>query len=875
MVVIYQCIDMSKDTTFLNDFSREVWQNTYKDHKDNTIDDTLLRVATTAASVESSPAKAKEWTEKFYRMLTNFKATSGGRILSNAGTDWKGTTLMNCFVGPKPDFDQDSIEGIYQTLLAQTLTLKSEGGWGMNFSFIRPRGSFIHGIGVESPGAVKYMELFDKASDVITAGSGKKSKNKEAKGKIRKGAMMGVLDVWHPDIEEFITAKLTPNRLSKFNISVNCTNEFMDKVAEVQRLKGVIADYTNKTGATSIVHEVELDEVEKWNLIYPDTKHPAYKKEWDGNIASWKAKGYTIITHRTIKVSDLWELIMNSTYTRNDPGVLFLDIANKTHAWNYGGPKAHIASTNPCGEQCLPFGGVCNLASINLTQFVDLEDKTFDYAKFREVVPVVVRFLDNINDVTNAPLPEYKESITRRRRIGVGVMGWGSLLYLLNIRFASNEAEELKSLIMEDLTYTAINASVDLAVEKGMFPDCDPKKHSEAEYFNQINLPSEIRSRIARHGIRNSALFSIQPTGNTGVLANNVSGGLEPVFLHEYIRTVIVNVVPDEISAMTPKYWEGDMSETSLFKAVKENGEGILRGEYNGIVFKIDRNRGLTTEKLCEDYAVRILKERNEWDAKADWAVTSSNLTVDEHVRDMMGFGKWIDSSMSKTVNLPNNYSYEDFKNLYLKAYKTGYLKGITTYREGTMLTVLSSTEAKPEESKKIQKTKPPKRPVFLSGELHHSTVGKHKFYTAVGLLDGELYEIFTGSNDAKRDVVPKEVKTGKIRKDARGKYTFVTESGDEYCLNNGHSDDTANALTRMVSCGLRHGADISFVVHQLEKTEGPLTSFSKVLARTLKKYIADGTKVHGDECPSCGSKHLERREGCVACKDCGYSKCS
>jgi ribonucleotide reductase alpha subunit len=187
------------DTVFQDSFSEEVWRTTYKDFSDESIDNTLRRVAKALASVEKTPELQKEWEEKFYDLLSQFKGTTGGRIMSNAGTEWSGTTLMNCFVGPRGKHDIDSLEGIYSHLLSQSQTLKSEGGWGENFSYIRPRGAFIHGIGVETPGAVKYMELFDKASDIITSGSGKKTTNKKAKGKIRKGAMMGVLECFSKD----------------------------------------------------------------------------------------------------------------------------------------------------------------------------------------------------------------------------------------------------------------------------------------------------------------------------------------------------------------------------------------------------------------------------------------------------------------------------------------------------------------------------------------------------------------------------------------------------------------------------------------------------------------------------------------------------
>lgn len=856
------------DTIFLDDFSREVWETTYRHKDEKTVNDTLRRVAKAVASVENTSELRSEWEKKFYKTLSGFKVTTGGRILANAGTDYKGVTLMNCFVGPKPSYDQDSIEGIFSVLTSQVLTLKSEGGWGMNFSFIRPRGSFIYGIGVETPGAVKYMELFNTSSDVITAGSGKKKAKKEIEGKIkiRKGAMMGVLDVWHGDIEEFITAKLQEGRLNKFNLSVNCSNEFMDRLLLIREFKRIIAtkEYSQLQGYDESHYLQRIEELDKWDLIFPDTKYPKYKEEWDGNIYGWKAKGYPIKVIKTVSLTALWSLIMQSTYDRNDPGVLFLDRANETHCYSYG-KGTHIAATNPCGEQCLPFGFVCNLGSINLTQFVK-EDGTFDFTGFASYVGWTVRLLDNVNDLSGAPLAEYARSIKEARRIGLGVMGWGSLLYMLKIRFASSDAEALKDRIMKVLTTNAIEASIDLAREKGQFTGCKPELHADSKFFKNLNLDPFVLEKMRRYGIRNSSLFSCQPTGNTGVVANIVSGGIEPVFLAEYIRTVIIDGCPTDMVDIVPKYWEGEFKETDVFKWVHEGEDKILRGTFNGVVYKIDKNRGLTKEVPCIDYGVRWLRQHGQWDPKAKYLVTASDLTVEEHLTDMKGFAKWVDSSISKTVNLPNDYPFEDFKNLYLDAYKSGVLKGITTYRAGTMMNVMAA-----QKSKTLPKTHAPKRPTELQGKIFTLNYKKDKLYVAIGFWeDGSPYEVFTGNNWRHKI----EKAEGRIIKMARSKYKFVANDNVEYDLTNGHSDESADVLCRVLSASLRHGCDIAFLVHQLEKSEGDLQSFSKVIARVLKKFIKEGTKVSGEECPECKS-FLIRAEGCSKCISCSYSKCN
>ncbi len=835
------------ENKFLDDFSKEVWETTFKDHKDNNLDDTLRRVARTVASAEKESEK-ELWEERFYKILSNFKFTVGGRVYSNAGTEWKGTTWHNCFVGPKPKYDQDSIEGIFNILYTQAKTLKSEGGWGMNFSFIRPRGSFINGIGVESPGSIKYMELFDKSSDIITAGSGKKSTNKKTKGKIRKGAMMGMLFCWHPDIEEFITAKLQEGRLSKFNISVACTDEFMDKLVKIDKLKSEGKDIP--------------EELDKWDLVFPDTKHEKYKEEWNGNIYKWQVKGYPVNVWKTVKITDLWDKIMTSTYTRNDPGIFFVDRANYTHCWNYG-ENSEIQATNPCGEQSLPFGANCDLGSFNLTQYFNLKTREFDFDSFEKDIHLAVRMLDNINEISPSPLEEYTDAMRHRRRIGLGIMGWGSLLYLMKIRFSSNEAYKLQQKIMMVLTHSATEASINLAEEKGMFRDCDPIKHANHPYWKSINLPDYLIERMKKIGIRNSSLFSIQPTGNTGVLANIVTGGLEPMFGQEWIRTVILQQPPDEIKDFCPKYYEGDFKPNKYFKLTKEGNDDILRCENNGTVYKIDKNRGLTKEVECQDYSVRLLKSIGEWNSKADWAVTAFDLTVEEHVRDMEGFAQWIDSSVSKTINIENDYPYTYFKNIYLNAYKGGKVKGITTYRAGTMMNVLALKE-----EKKIS-NHAPKRPDKINCEVLSVKVNKEKFFVIIGMLEGSPYEVFAGKQDFELDSLKQ---SGILEKVKRGHYQLKVDNQvicDNVC---DHLDNEEEIVTRLVSTNLRHKVDLNFLVHQIEKSKGNLNSLGKAIARCLKKYIMDGTEVSGEECPDCKGK-LIRSEGCVACR-CGFSKC-
>lgn len=846
-------------TVFTDSFPEEVWSATYKDYNDNVVDDMMRRCAHFAASCEDSTNQTL-WEERFFDMLSQFKCTAGGRIYANAGTEWGGTTLMNCFVSPRGSREIDSLTGIIQDVLNQCQTLKSEGGWGQNFSFIRPRGAFINGIGVETPGAVKYMEVYDKTSDVITSGSGRKNLNKKAKGKIRKGAMMGVLDVWHPDIVEFITAKQQPGRLTKFNVSVNCTDQFVDKVLHVEQLK--------KQNAS----QDEIDQADTWTLRFPDTAHPAYNEEWDGDIRKWEQKGYDVVEYQQVSATWLWNLIMESTYNRAEPGVLFLDRANHFNPLNY---RETIFATNPCGEQTLAPGGVCNLGSINLTQFVKEDQSGFDLDRIAHYTRYLNRFLDNINSLSNAPLDEYVDSMQHKRRVGIGVLGWGSALFMLKVRFGSERAAELREQVMSTVARNAYRSSIDLAEEKGMFKYCEPKKHAENPFIVGLNLEPEYMEKLQKVGIRNSSLLSIQPTGNTSILANVTSGGLEPIFMPEYIRTVIVSTPPDEIVDVTPKWYQGEWYETEMFKTDYEGDEEILKGTApDGTVYKIDQNRGLTKEVLCQDYGVRWLTERGQWDPEADWAITALDLTVQDHVNDLQGFAKWIDSAMSKTVNVPHDYSFEDFKDIYLQSYSSGYVKGVTTYRSGTMTTVLSAKDEKEADNTDEEIIEDDvKLPDQMPASMTVIRAENKKWYLTTVLNEQQTRPValFVHTNSHEKTVQAVnavEVLLELARKKGIPEQWVVDT---EQKLS---KDNNATKIARAISLLLRHGVLIRNIVAALDKVEDVfIGSFLFQIRKFLSTYIQEGEQLDDESCQECGGAVMYS-EGCKKCMNCSSSKC-
>jgi ribonucleoside-diphosphate reductase alpha chain len=868
----YQVKVSKRHTQFTDAFSEEVFNQTYKYAGENDINDRHLAIAKDLASVEA-PKVREFWTSKFLDILEDFKFVPGGRITSNAGTGLKGTTYINCFVSGFRGENQDSMESIMDELRRQALILKSEGGYGFCADVMRPRGAYVEGIGGESPGAVKLLEMWDSQSSVITAGSGFKKTNNKGKTKIRKGAQMVTMSVYHPDIEEFITAKQTPGRLTKFNMSVLVSDDFMYAVEN------------NKP----------------WDLEFPDFElaKPDYKKYWDGNLKSWKARGLPVRTYKTFEnANELWDLVMKSTFNRNEPGILFNDTINKLNNLYYA---EHINATNPCGEQVLPVGGCCLLGSLNLTQFVNAKSYNWDFEKLKDTIRTAVRFMDNVNDKTLVPLPEQEESLQTKRRIGLGVLGYGSALMMMKVRYGSSDAIKLTDQLCSYIMNEAYSASADLAQEKAPFPLFDKEKYLAGAFVK--NLKPEVLEKIRNQGIRNSHLLSIQPTGNSSVFANNVSGGLEPLFMSDYTRTAMQPFPPDGLGVPQDINWEAKTFKVkgpdTKWEWSKEGDENLLVTKFAAKpadeknvndadeknvndadeknaevsapdVWKFDASRGLLKESRVTDYAVRFHEKNKTWEPKADWAATTYNLNIDDHIKTMAVFSKYIDSAMSKTVNIPNNYPYEDFKRLYAEVYKTGTIKGCTSYREGTMMTVLSAESAAPTQTKGVARTKAHPRPTSLACDIHHLTTSGEHWVVLVGLLDGDPYEVFAMRQNGLS--LPLNLKVGRLVKEKSGVYNLETEDGWKLRdISKFFESNEQEALTRMISTALRHGADIEFIVSQLIKSEGTITSFSKAIARTIKRYAANIT---GLKCSSCKSGNVKLQEGCYVCLDCGSSKC-
>ena len=1053
----------------------------------------------------------------------------------------------NCYLSPAPKYDMDSIEGIMEVLKNQVLTLKSEGGWGLNCSFIRPRGSYIEGIGARTPGAVKYLELFDKSSEIITEGPGeyytesKEKTPKNEKKKIRKGAMMLCLSCWHPDIYEFITAKQKPFHLTKMNMSVNVTNAFMDILNRVNELV--------KNNAS----QEEIDAVDFWQLRFPDTAFEKYKSEWDGDLDKWEKKGYPVKVYRTVRATDLWEALMQSTSNRSEPGVLFLDRANETHCANYipelqlvgtnpcltgdtkvavadgrtnvtikelaeagrdvpvlacdnagnivtklmrnpritgynkdiyrvtlddgnhidctsnhkfrlsdgtykevkdlsigvalhtntlsveeykpylvqevlnteitpnlqldsvqqlceeakskgyevkidndivlvkrvceecgkehfvpfthreiafcsleclnthlnkeksaakttntdsdiisvedwpvrfvssieyigkqdvytgtvddvhnycvgmfetvnehGHPKFYMLNNQQCGEQVLYSGGCCNLGSINLTAFIEYDETkhaaVFNFQKFSDIIPYCVRFLDNVIDIANLPLEEYKYMAESYRRIGLGITGIGSALMMLGLKYDSKEAKDFLTKVFDVYNFLGIRASIALAKCKGAFKGCNPAKHADNIKYTFRHLPKYILDALQKelletNGIRNSALFSVQPTGNTGCLANNISGGVEPVFQLEYYRIVGVPIVPESIKDKCPRFWEGDFTPNNYFKEVKYADFTYLSYvTETGQEYQIHKDRGLCEKVKIRDYAYQWILDHN-LEYPQEVFATAMQLPVESHLEILKLVSAHLDSAVSKTINVGKDYPYEQFKNVYLDAYNSGVIKGVTTYREGSMSAVLQTADSKddvnPTSTSIIHPTiTAEKRPEVLPCRVFFRTVKGISYYFIVSFLENSPFEMFIDINEdnifdedgewvERRRIIPKTVKEGTLKK--LGKATFEFVSKDEkftYKIvkaNESSDKATLTALARLVALNLQSGVSVKEIIHQLSKTEGDFTSIVKAINKVLSQCA--GKIDLGETCPVCGGKVL-REEGCKKCYACGWSAC-
>lgn len=634
--------------------SLDIWDKKYclktKDgaYVDKNMDDSYARVARALADVEPTKEKQEEWHEKFLWALRH-GAIPAGRITSNAGAleHKPATSTINCTVS---GVVEDSMDNILDKVHEAGLTLKAGCGIGYEFSTLRPKGAFVAGAGAYTSGPLSFMDIYDKMCFTVSSAGG------------RRGAQMATFDISHPDVTDFIKAKREDGRLRQFNLSCLITKEFMEAV------------------------KADLD----WKLAFPVTEKEAIVDGLNTNDTEqvvwreWPVKGKYLTkengvdagkvacrVYKTIKARNLWNVIMSSTYDFAEPGFILIDRVNEM---NNNWFCENIRATNPCGEQPLPPYGACLLGSVNLTKFVKkpfTDEAYFDWAEYKEVVAIFTRMLDNVVEINGLPLEKQRQEIARKRRHGMGYLGLGSTLTMMKQKYGDEDSLKFTEEVTRVMAEIGWETGIQLAEEKGAAPIMDEKftitadmlaKRPEmaadgykvgqkiagkvllgkySRYMQQF--PVGLRNKIAEKGVRFTHHSSIAPTGTISLsLANNASNGIEPSFAHHYNRNVI--------------------------REGKKSKEKVDVFSYELLAYR----------ELINPNAMPFSDKPEE--KLPDYFMDSSTIKAKAHVDIQAAAQKWIDSSISKTINVPTDYDFEDFKSIYLYAYDKG-LKGCTTFR--------------------------------------------------------------------------------------------------------------------------------------------------------------------------------------------------
>ncbi|TGG90785.1 adenosylcobalamin-dependent ribonucleoside-diphosphate reductase [Natronospirillum operosum] len=635
------------------DASLDIWDKKYrlKDGRGTPIDadmhGTYSRVAEAIASVERNKTKRKEWQDKFTWALEN-GAIPAGRILSNAGAleHKPATSTINCTVSGTIE---DSMDGILGKVHEAGLTLKAGCGIGYEFSTLRPRHAFVSGAGAYTSGPLSFMDIYDRMCFTVSSAGG------------RRGAQMATFDVGHPDVQEFIRAKREDARLRQFNLSLLVTDEFM---------QAVIDDTDWQLSFPLSRKEAERDEInlsDPTQVVWRDWHVKAPYITNDQDQVAFRI-------YKTLKARHLWNAIMSSTYDYAEPGFILIDRVNEM---NNNWFCETIRATNPCGEQPLPPYGSCLLGSVNLTRFIEKPftgEARFNWDKFSEVVSIFTRMLDNVVEINGLPLEEQRREITTKRRHGMGYLGLGSTITMLGMKYGDDESVAFTEEVTKVMALAGWHTGLELAKEKGPAPimeeefeitpemmrlrpemaadgyqvgDKLPGRILHAKYSRYMQklaeVDPELVQELAQTGARFTHHSSIAPTGTISLsMANNASNGIEPSFAHHYSRNVIR---------------EG--------RKTKEKVD----------VFSFEL---LAYRQLINPEAMPYTEDADKQLPK--YFITADDVSPKQHVDIQGAAQKWIDSSISKTANVPTDYAYEDFKDIYLYAYEKG-LKGCTTFR--------------------------------------------------------------------------------------------------------------------------------------------------------------------------------------------------
>lgn len=830
------------------------------------------RLARAMASVESTPEQQAVWEMKFRSVLDDWKLVPGGRIAAGAGASDE-LTLFNCYVIPSP---QDSRGGIMKTLTEMTEIMARGGGVGINLSSLRPRRAVVKGVNGSSSGSVSWGGLFSYTTGLIEQGGS------------RRGALMLMMNDWHPDVLDFITVKQTMGQVTNANLSVCVSNAFMEAVKQ------------------------DGD----WELVFPDTNDPDYDKQWDGDLSKWKEAGRNVIPYRTVKARDIWHTIIESAWKSAEPGVVFMEYYNQmSNSW-YFNP---IICTNPCGEQGLPGWGVCNLSAINLSKFYDETNHDVAWEELAETTRISARFLDNVIEATPYHFEENRLNQQRERRVGLGTMGLAELMIKLRIRYGSPESLDFLDKLYGFMAKEAYLASAEIAAEKGAFPAFEAGPYLQSGFMRQMTATyPEVGEAIREKGIRNVTLITQAPTGSTGTMVGT-STGIEPYFAFKYFRQSRLGY--DEQFVPIAEEWleqhPGESLPDYYVTAMDLSAENHIRVQ--AAIQKWVDSSISKTANCPSDFTVQDTAELYELafdlgckgvtiyrDGSRDVQVLSTSKKKDTSVNEEQN----AEALEQKQAELPDDTTSQigaDKEKFNSPVAESSSVASSVYAGRETCLPALGKqiTDVVDKQYKR--------RPQVLCGATYKINTPFGMAYITINDLDGTPSEIFLNVGKAGSDVFAMAEALGRVCSlflrygdhghkvellikhlkgiGGSGAIGFganrvesiadaVAKALESHVQMNEHVNEVdtleAQSETKNEDIGVKNpnSANIS---KNTNNTKGVLPN-TQVPTEHLDDAGGDGQRAFIqsiDLCPSCGSASLINVEGCKICSNCGYSKCN
>lgn len=771
------------------------------------------RLANAMASVEETPEKQAEWSEKFRGILEDWKLVPGGRIAAGAGASDE-LTLFNCYVIPSP---KDSRGGIMETLSEMTEIMARGGGVGINLSSLRPRRAVVKGVNGSSSGAVSWGGLFSYTTGLIEQGGS------------RRGALMLMINDWHPDVLDFITVKQTMGQVTNANLSVCVSNAFMKAVKE------------------------DLD----WELVFPDTTDDDYTEVWDGDLDKWRAAGRKVVHYRTVKAREIWHTIIESAWKSAEPGVVFMEYYNQmSNSW-YFNP---IICTNPCGEQGLPGWGVCNLSAINLSKFYDEEKHEVNWDELAVTTRYSVRFLDNVITKTPYHFEENEQNQKKERRVGLGTMGLAELMIKLHIRYGSPESLEFLDKLYGFIAKEAYLASAEIAAEKGSFPAFEADKYLQSGFMKVITeVYPEVEDAIREKGVRNVTLITQAPTGSTGTMVGT-STGIEPYFAFKYYR-------------------QSRLGFDEQFVPIAQEWMDAHPGEELPDYY-------VTAMSLSAEDHIRVQAAIQRWvdSSISKTANCPADFTVEDTKRlyelafDLGCKGVTIYRDGSRDVQVLQTEKKEDKE---AKAPAASVAASTNESAEDNSNTSIAVGK------KAVEDKQYKKRPQVLRGATYKINTPFGMAYITINDLNGIPSEIFLNVGKAGSDVFAMAEALGRVC----SLFLRYGDHGEKVELLIKHLKGIGGSGA--IGFGPNRVESIADAVAKALEIHVQSDHFGgdhdpAPVAATVAHHHDEQTHDHDhdndqrynapaasrDLCPSCGSASLINIEGCKTCSNCGYSKC-